>query len=211
MLVAVGMVGLQSVSWGFLLYVFGGCALGPWLLVGATPLRRGPGYPFRPSGRAEPGWVHLVSWLFFGAVLVLLYLVLRQWLVDADEVARTLRALRFDPESRNLYFAFFVLFVPLFEEWWWRGQALPRCRELFGPRVGFWMATVGFTSYHGVVLWQVYDPLSVALRLFGIGVGGALFGWMTLRTEGWRWAYSSHLAADVAIVVAFVLLVGNAG
>ena len=71
-------------------------------------------------------------------------------------------------------------------------------------------ATLAFAAYHGVFLARVYEPLSVVLRLGAITLGGALFGAMALRTGGWRWSWSSHLAADVAIAVAFVLLIGNA-
>ena len=53
-----------------------------------------------------------------------------------------LRMLHWNQDHFPWYAAFFVLLVPLMEEWWWRGQALPRCVARFGTRTGVALTAV---------------------------------------------------------------------
>ena len=48
-LVAWAMLVVKDVRVAFLVYTLGGCALIPWLLLGALPLRGGRGLPFLPA------------------------------------------------------------------------------------------------------------------------------------------------------------------
>jgi Type II CAAX prenyl endopeptidase Rce1-like len=206
LLVVVGINLLHNAVLAFLLYAVGGCLIGPWLLVGARPLRSAHGWTFVGRG-GDRMWMHGVAWLITGAGLFGLYFLLKPWLLDSVEVASRLRSLAMPERGLAVFLFGFVCTVPVAEEWWWRGQTLPRCREAFGPRLGLVLSVLGFSGYHAVVLSALYDPLSVAIRMVAIIAGGFLFAAMALRTRGWRWAWSAHFAADLAIVLAFLFLV----
>ena len=119
--------------------------------------------------------------------------------------SKALVDLGWNPEFQTLYLLMFVAFVPLFEEWWWRGQALPRCEQAFGCRAGVVIAALGFASYHLVVLWALYDPALAFLRWTGITIGGLVWTFIAHRQRSWHWTWVAHFAADAAIVVAFLL------
>lgn len=211
LLVGWGMWGAADVRVAFLLYVFVACGLLPWLLVGARPLRAGRGLPFRPADAgASWGRMAALHFLVFGPGMVGAFAWLRPWMGAPEHYREQLAVLHWNPDLFPLYGFLFVLLVPLMEEWWWRGQALPRCVDRFGPRVGIVITAVGFAFYHAFVLLRLYDPLAVALRMTSIV--GAGFFWTILahRQRGWGLAYVGHLAADVAIVVIFLLFFRNA-
>lgn len=204
--VALGILVLRDAVVAFLLYTLVGCLLGPWVLLQIRPLGSRGGWSFAGRGGDRP-WMHLGAWLLTGGGLLGAYLVLRPWLLNPAEVAVALHALHMPDRGLGLFLLVFALSVPVAEEWWWRGQALPRCRAAFGPGWGTALGVVGFTAYHVVVLSVLYDPFSVLVRTLAILGGGFLFAAMALRTRGWRWAWSAHVAADLAIVTAFLLLI----
>jgi len=205
-LVALGIVVLQNAVIAFLLYALGGCVLGPWILLGLLPLRTSEGWSF-PGRGGDRLWMHLAAWVVTGGGLLGAYFLLKPWLLNSGEVADALRALHMPERGLTVFLVGFVLTVPVAEEWWWRGQALPRCRAAFGTTAGTVLSVLGFAGYHAVVLSALYDPLSVLIRMAAITGGGFLFAAMALRTRGWRLAWSAHLAADAAIVLAFLLLI----
>lgn len=206
LLVVVGIDLLHRAVVAFLLYAVVGCLLSPALLLKTVPLRSTGGWSFQGRG-GDRFWMHLLAWCVTGAGLLGAYYLLKPWLLVPTEVAAALRELHMPRRGLGLFLVGFVLTVPLVEEWWWRGQALPRCRRAFGDRRGLVFSVLGFASYHAVVLAALYDPLSVCIRMFAITGGGFLFAAMALRTRGWRWAWSAHLAADAAIVLAFLGLI----
>ncbi len=208
-LVGVGIRGLHHAVAAFVLYIVGGCLVGPWWILGARPLRGHQGWTFRGVG-GDRLWMHAGAWLVIGAGLVGLYLLLSPWLLDPAEVAARLESLGWPRQGQAFLLVGFVLVVPVAEEWWWRGQALPRCRRAFGDRKGIGVSVLAFSAYHVVVLGELYEPSSVMIRMIAIAGGGWIFSGMAAHTQGWRWSWSSHFAADLAIVAAFLLLVAPA-
>ena len=207
LLVAWAMFGLRDLRWAFLLYVFGACGLVPWLVLGARPFSAGAdGLPWaRPDQRRGlTGWA-LFALLLFGPGFLALYALIRQSITAPEPYMQALVDLGWNPEFQTLYLLMFVAFVPLFEEWWWRGQALPRCEQAFGCRAGVVIAALGFASYHLVVLWALYDPALAFLRWTGITIGGLVWTFIAHRQRSWHWTWVAHFAADAAIVVAFLL------
>lgn len=203
-LVAIAMFGVGEIRLAFLAYVVGGCLLLPWLLVGARPGAPG-GLPFRAASEhpAAP-WVAV---LIFGPFFLLAYWLLRQFITAPEPYLDALAEIGWKEEYRYVSFALFVAAVPLAEEWWWRGQALPRAEKLFGRGLGQALVAVGFASYHAPVLLRLYPIGPAAIRFAGIVFAGFVWTWIASKRRSWGWVWWAHLAADVVIVVAFILWV----
>jgi membrane protease YdiL (CAAX protease family) len=205
---ALGIHLLHSLSATFWLYLLAGCLLIPATLLRVWPLRSGPGgLPWQPRGR--PRWRRAWLWLTlsFGPVFLVIYLAVRPALGSIDAYRDRVAGLGLDLDQPLLAAVAFVILNPLLEEWWWRGQATPRCVAAFGPRAGLALATFGFGLYHVVLLSGLF-PLPVAvLRSLLIAAAGWLWSTIALQQQSWRDVYLAHLAADIAMVVLFALLV----
>jgi membrane protease YdiL (CAAX protease family) len=201
-LVAGAMFGLGDVRVAFMAYVIGGCVILPRLLVGARP---GTGLPFRTE--QEHPLSPLVALFVFGPVFLLVYWIVRQYVIAPEPYVEALRALGWNDDHRYLYFALFVAAVPLSEEWWWRGQALPRAERLFGEPLGRLLVALGFAAYHAPVLLRLYPVGPAALRFSGIVVAAMVWTLIAARRRSWGWVWWAHLAADAVLVVAFILWV----
>lgn len=210
LVVAWGIWGASDVRVAFLLYVFVACGVMPWVLVGARPGSRGIGLPFR-GDRAGFGRGAILHLLAFGPAMVAAFALLRPWMGAPEHYQEQLALLHWNPDRFPWYATFFVLLVPLMEEWWWRGQALPRCVARFGTRGGVALTAMGFAAYHAFVLLRLYDPLAVALRMTAILGAGVFWTALAHREGRWGLAYLGHLAADISIVVIFLLFFRNAG
>jgi hypothetical protein len=200
--VAFGLHVLHDVRWTVLLYVFGGCVLSPWLLLNERPFALG-GLPFadRASGRR--------IWLFgqlvvCGPVFFVVYWLLRPLVGDPGQIVAKLSAAGWQHEYRVAYACAFAVMVPLAEEWWWRGRALPRCEARFGVQRGRWVNAVSFSLYHVLVLSMWYPPLGIALRMLVIAGAGRFWAELAGRRQSWGLAYGGHLAADLGIAAVYL-------
>ena len=203
-LVATAMFPLGDLRLAFVFYVLGGCLLVPWLLVGARPGGAG-GLPFRAADEhaASP----LVALLVFGPLFLVAYWFMRQFITAPEPYLESLREIGWNDDHRYLYFAIFVSAVPLAEEWWWRGQALPRAERLFGEPAGRLLVALGFAAYHAPVLLRLYPVGPASIRFAGILAAGLFWTWFAARRRAWGWVWWAHLAADAVIVIAFILWV----
>lgn len=207
-LVAVGLHVLEDVRWTLVLYVLGGCALVPWLSLGVRPLSRAGGLPWRAPGERLLAPTALpLAFVLFGPVFLALYALLRASITAPEPYVEVLHALGWRDEHQTSYLVLFVLLVPLFEEWWWRAQALPRCVRAWGEKRGLLASAGGFALYHVVVLLVLYDPWLALLRFAGILLGGVAFTAIAQRRGSWAWSWAAHFAADLVLVTAFLLWV----
>lgn len=200
-----GMWVLRSVEATYVLHILLGCLAGPFLLAGAG--RGGAGHPFLPARGRSRGALRrgALLWLLCGPVLVAAYALLRPWLGDAHSYMASLAELGWRASRFPLYATLFVLVTPLAEEWWWRGNALPRCEDRWGPRRGSLAASAAFTFYHGVVLARLYPADVVFLRLAAIFLAATLWGAAARRDRAWFAPFLGHSAADLAFLVVFRL------
>jgi len=207
-----GVVGvhlLHSLPATFWLYLLAGCLLIPAALLRIRPLRSGPaGLSWQP--RSQPRWRRAWLWLtlIFGPVFLVIYLAVRPALGSIEAYRDRVASLGLDLDQPLLLAALaFVILNPLLEEWWWRGQATPRCVAAFGPRGGIAVATAGFGLYHVVLLSGLFSLPVAVLRSLFIAAAGWLWSAIALQQRSWRDVYLAHLAADVAMVVLFALVV----
>jgi membrane protease YdiL (CAAX protease family) len=208
LIVAIAMGPMGDVRVAFLGYVLGGCLAVPWLLVGARPGAPG-GYPFRGPGESKTS--SAIAVLVFGPVFLLIYWAVRRYVTAPEPYLQALVDLGWQDQHRTAYLLAFVACVPLAEEWWWRGQALPRARRLFGDAVAVALVALGFAAYHAPVLWRLYPPEQAMLRFGGIVVAAIVWTIVAARRRSWGWVWWAHLAADAALVIAFLLwVVGQA-
>lgn len=207
-LVAVALLGLEDVRAAFLAYAFGGCVAGPWLLLGAKPLRRGFGLPLvSPQAPRAPALRRgLVQAVILGGGLFAGYALGQRWLADPAALQSRLASMQWNPSHVPIYGVLFVLLIPLLEEWWWRGQALPRCIQRFGRTGGVAVAAASFAAYHVIVLSRMYDPASVVVRVLTITAAGVYWCLVAWRRRAWIETYLGHLGASVAVVLAFTLI-----
>jgi len=201
-LVGVGMNLAGDVRLAFLLYVFGGCLLGPWIFLG-----------IRPGGAIGlPPWSHgprartilVAQLLVLGPVLALTYYYLIPWLGDPADSHQVLLDMGWNDAHRRVYALIFLLCVPLAEEWWWRGKAQFLAETRWGRERGRWISALAFSLYHAFVLAELYPAGGVVLRMGFIVVGGRFWAEISGRW-GWRMAYAGHFAADVAIVAVYLI------
>jgi hypothetical protein len=205
---ALGLWGAGSLPLGFWLYLLGGCVLTPWLVLGARPLAAGvAGLPFRPPPPRR--WRRLDALLafVFGPLFAAGYLALRPWLGDYADYLTRLAALGIDLEAPLAAGLVFVVLNPLIEEWWWRGQATPRCCALLGRARGLALVTAAFWIYHVVLLGALFPWWLAVARATVIGAVSLLWSHLAMVQGGWRSVYLAHLVADVAMAVLFALVV----
>ena len=205
--VGAGLFGARDVRFAFALYLIVGCGLGPWLLLGARPLSTGIGLPWSIETFRRLGWHRFAAWLAFGPVFFVAYARLRHYVGDPEQYLSRLGGLGWRPEHEVLYALLFVTLIPLAEEWWWRGQALPRCVRRFGRWRGILLAASSYAGYHAFTLAALYDGRSTSIRLAAILAAGVVWSVLALRRGEWGITYFAHLGADMAIVAAFFLYV----
>lgn len=204
-LVAFGFHTLHDLRWAFLLYVFGGCALVPALLFGIRPLSTNDGLPLRAEGEALWRWNGLpLALVLFGPAFLGAYALLRSVLTAPEPYVENLVAYGWSERFTYLYLGLFLVFVPLFEEWWWRGQFLPRAERAFGAAHGWWMSGVGFALYHIVVLLVLYETGLALVRFAAIAGAGIVWAMVAKKKRSWAWVFVAHFAADAVIVIAFL-------
>ena len=207
-LVAFGFHVVGDLRWAFLLYVFGGCALVPALLFGIVPFTSRGGLPFRAPGESLTAWTSApLAVLLFGPAFLGAYALLRTVITAPEPYVENLAAYGWDERFTNLYLVLFLALVPLFEEWWWRGQFLPRAERAFGAAHGWWLSGVGFALYHIVVLLVLYETSLAFVRFGGIVGAGLVWAAIARRQRSWAWVFVAHFAADAVIVLAFLLWV----
>jgi len=204
----VGTFGARSLPITFALYLFGACLIFPWIV-----LRRGraawssAGLPL--TWRGPRPWPRAAVWLTvaFGPVFLAVYAVVRPHLGAVADYRERVAALGFPLETPWLALAIFLVANPLIEEWWWRGQATPRCCAAFGPARGLALVTAGFGLYHLVLLAGLFSWPVALVRSLLIAAAGLIWSWLAVRQHSWRDAYLAHLAADAAMVILFVVMI----
>jgi membrane protease YdiL (CAAX protease family) len=102
------------------------------------------------------------------------------------------------------HYLLFALFISLFhaalEEFYWRWFVFGNARKLMPVGMAVLVAAVGFASHHVVVLSQFF-PIGWACTLGAcVGLGGAVWSWIYLRTNSMAGVWLSHMIIDLAIM-----------
>ena len=197
---------LDSLPATFWLYLLGGCAVLPAMLVGARPGRPG-GLPWSPAPDARWRRLWLPLSVVFGPLFLGVYAVLRPALGDVSAYRLRVEALGISLDEPLVAGLLFLALNPLLEEWWWRAQATPRCVAAFGPGRGLLLATAGFGVYHVALLGALFPWPVAILRAALISLAGLLWSWLALQQRSWRDVYLAHLIADIAMAILFAVMI----
>lgn len=204
---AVGIHALGSLPATFLLYAAGGCVLAPLLLLGARfPGGRG-GLGFAPPATRRRATLDAALAILFGPVFLAFYAAARPWLGPVSDYRERAAALGLDLQEPWPWLLLFAVFNPWLEEWWWRGQATPRCCAVFGRRGGLALVTLAFGAWHAVLLGALFPWPLMAVRVALIATASLLWSHLALSAGGWRPTLVAHAAADLAMVALFVLVI----
>jgi len=132
---------------------------------------------FRPDPPRRPGagWV-LVALLLFGAIHLAGMAVFRALGGDVPQWL-------FPPENPEQWAA--LVMFPLAEEPGWRGFALPRLQDRFGPLRASVILGVLWGSWHTMMfLMQGMTPPLFALAMVNLVAGSFVFTWLYNRSGG---------------------------
>jgi membrane protease YdiL (CAAX protease family) len=96
---------------------------------------------------------------------------------------------------------FYALFHSLLEEYYWRWFVFGRLRPLVGNGSAIGISSVAFLAHHVILLATYFgwgSPISYLLSLC-VGLGGAVWAWLYLRSESLYGPWISHCFVDAAI------------
>lgn len=153
-----------------------------------------------PRWKAAIGEGLLAGFLMGGAVLILFW--------GFEDFFRSFAPqFRLKAESLNLlqHYLLFSVFLSvahsLFEELYWRWFIFRGLQLRFNTRAAVWIGSVAFAGHHYVVLSELL-PWSLTI-LFGtaVGVGGAIWCFLTIRTRTLLGAWISHAMVDGALML----------
>jgi len=102
------------------------------------------------------------------------------------------------------HFLWFALFISLFhaalEEFYWRWFVFGQAQKVMRLPLACLVASAAFASHHVVVLSQFF-PLVWALVLGAcVGIGGAMWCWLSYRYNSLYGAWGSHMIIDLGLM-----------
>lgn len=152
------------------------------------------------TGRRDWG-LAVVSGLLAGAAIVTTYLFIAPHLVDLDAAAREIRAVGLDRPGLVLAMAaYWILVNSVLEEVVWRWFVVRQGEAALGTATGaVWLSAAAFTVHHAVALAVYLPPLATVLASAGVGLAGAFWGWLYLRSGSVWPPWVSHALVDVAV------------
>jgi membrane protease YdiL (CAAX protease family) len=163
-------------------------------------------WSWSPPSKASRGdrshWTMAVaSGLLAGAALVATYLFVAPHLVDLDAAAREIRAVGLDRPALVLAMAaYWILVNSVLEEMVWRWFVVRQGQGALGSSSGaVWLSAAAFTVHHAVALAVYLPPFATALASAGVGLAGAFWGWLYLRSGSVWPPWVSHALVDLAV------------
>jgi membrane protease YdiL (CAAX protease family) len=102
------------------------------------------------------------------------------------------------------HFLWFALFVSFFhaalEEFYWRWFVFGLAQKVMRLPLAYLVASAAFASHHVVVLSQFF-PIAWALVLGAcVGIGGAMWCWLSYRYNSLYGAWVSHMVIDLGLM-----------
>jgi membrane protease YdiL (CAAX protease family) len=102
------------------------------------------------------------------------------------------------------HFLWFALFISFFhaalEEFYWRWFVFGQSRKLMSLPRAYLVASAGFASHHIVVLSQFFPFVWALLLGVCVGIGGAVWCWLTYRYNSLYGAWVSHMIIDLGLM-----------
>jgi len=102
------------------------------------------------------------------------------------------------------HFLWFALFISFFhaalEEFYWRWFVFGQAQKVMRLPLAYLVASAAFASHHVVVLSQFF-PIVWALALGAcVGIGGAVWCWLSYRYNSLYGAWVSHMVIDLGLM-----------
>lgn len=102
------------------------------------------------------------------------------------------------------HFLWFALFISFFhaalEEFYWRWFVFGLAQKVMRLPLAYLVASAAFASHHVVVLSQFF-PIAWALVLGAcVGIGGAMWCWLSYRYNSLYGAWVSHMVIDLGLM-----------
>lgn len=156
-----------------------------------------------PPSRGRRGGfgIAVVSGLLAGMAVVAAYVFVAPHLVDLDAAAREIRAIGLDRPALVLAMAaYWILVNSVLEEMVWRWFVVRQGEAALGSTTpAIWLSAAAFTVHHAVALAVYLPPTATALASLGVGLGGAFWGWLYVRSGSVWPPWVSHALVDVAV------------
>jgi hypothetical protein len=135
------------------------------------------------------------------AAIFAAYLLVKDTLIDPEEVRRTIDELGIGTPARFLIFASAMSLVnSLLEEYAWRWFVFTRCKAMMGTWAAIVTSAALFTVHHAFALSASVPPGANALACGGIFAGGIAWAWLYNRYQSIWPGWICHVAADIAVM-----------
>jgi len=144
------------------------------------------------------------AWILFATALVgagggLLLYVLWPLLSVPDNISLYIRSIGLNEHTWPVFLAYFTLINPLIEEYYWRG-----C--LASAAKGITLNDLLFSGYHLLVLAGHMEAIWLLAVFFMLAAGAWFWRQMNRLNGGFLASVVSHIAADIAVMLAIYYL-----
>lgn len=139
----------------------------------------------------------LISILFCAASGIGLYLLWNSFGV-AKDLSEQLQSIGLNASSWFAFIAYFSLFNPFIEEYFWRGFLGSNSRK---PVI----SDLTYAAYHALVLWGRLNPFAILFAVIILTSAGWIWRQIVREDEGLLAAVLGHMAADFSILLTIYL------
>ncbi len=169
--------------------------------------------PTRPSAPlAFPRWKNLLWGVSFGVLVSVAFITLYYGFLQEHPVAmafsKKLYAYLAESDLASppgfLTLGLFTAIVHSFlEEYYWRWFVFGRMEKYFPLWTAIILSSLGFMSYHVVLLWHYFPNQLFTVVVPGslaVAIGGVFWAWLYNRDKSLSSVWISHLLVDGAMV-----------
>jgi len=152
----------------------------------------------KQSFKGNNCWIPLITALVGASGGILLY-VLWPLLAVPDDINLYIRSIGLNEQSWPVFLAYFTLINPLIEEYYWRGHLASATKCLT-------LNDLLFAGYHLLVLAGHMEAVWLLAVFFALAAGAWFWRQMNRLNGGLLASVVSHIAADIAVMLAIYYL-----
>ncbi len=134
-------------------------------------------------------------------IIIAAYFVFRGY-IDFNGIAQELQSKSKITPSNFILVGLYITFGNSFlEEFFFRGFIFLNLYNEGAKKLAYLYSSVLFGVYHIAIFKTWFDPLLIALALFGLISVGIIFDWLDTKTENFMNSWLVHILADSAIII----------